>query len=65
MILKAATEGLGLAFVLEDKAAPLIADGRLDRVLADSRLIEAARRAARACGSSRGWSVSQRLRLIA
>ena len=35
MILKAATEGFGLAFVLEDKAAPLIADGRLNRALAD------------------------------
>jgi DNA-binding transcriptional LysR family regulator len=35
MILKAATEGFGLAFVLEDKAAPLIADGRIVRVLAD------------------------------
>jgi DNA-binding transcriptional LysR family regulator len=40
MILKAATEGFGLAFVLEDKAAPLIADGRLDRVLADWRRSE-------------------------
>jgi len=35
MILKAATDGFGLAFVLEDQAAPLIADGRLLRVLAD------------------------------
>ena len=35
MILKAATDGFGLAFVLEDQAAPLIADGRLVRVLAD------------------------------
>jgi DNA-binding transcriptional LysR family regulator len=35
MILKAATEGFGLAFVLEDEATPLIADGRLVHVLAD------------------------------
>lgn len=35
MMLKAAAEGFGLAFVLEDHAAPLIADGRLVRVLAD------------------------------
>ena len=35
LMLKAATEGFGLAFVMEDEAAPLIADGRLVRVLAD------------------------------
>jgi DNA-binding transcriptional LysR family regulator len=35
MILEAATAGFGLAFVLEDQAAPLIADGRLVQVLAD------------------------------
>ena len=35
MILAAAAEGFGLAFVLEDQAMPLIADGRLVRVLAD------------------------------
>jgi DNA-binding transcriptional LysR family regulator len=35
MMLKAAAAGFGLAFVLEDHAAPLIADGRLVRVLAD------------------------------
>ena len=35
LILKAAAEGAGLACVLEDYAAPLIADGRLVRVLAD------------------------------
>jgi DNA-binding transcriptional LysR family regulator len=35
MILKAAIDGFGLACVLEDSAAPLIADGRLVRVLAD------------------------------
>ena len=40
MILKAATEGFGLAFVLEDKAAPLIADA------AGSCQNSAARRAA-------------------
>lgn len=35
MILKAATEGFGLAFVMEEQVAGLIADGRLVRVLAD------------------------------
>jgi DNA-binding transcriptional LysR family regulator len=35
MILNAAAEGFGLAMVMEDAAAPLIADGRLVRVLAD------------------------------
>jgi DNA-binding transcriptional LysR family regulator len=35
MILKAAIDGFGLACVMEDSAAPLIADGRLVRVLAD------------------------------
>jgi DNA-binding transcriptional LysR family regulator len=35
MILKAATEGFGLACVMEDEATALIADGRLIRVLAD------------------------------
>lgn len=35
MMLKAAAEGFGLAFVLEDQAKPFIADGRLVRVLAD------------------------------
>ena len=33
--LKAALAGLGLAYVLEDRAAPHLADGRLVRVLAD------------------------------
>ena len=35
MILKAATAGFGLAYVLEDKVATMIADGHLVRVLAD------------------------------
>jgi DNA-binding transcriptional LysR family regulator len=35
MVLKAATAGFGLAFVLEDRARPLIDEGRLVRVLAD------------------------------
>jgi DNA-binding transcriptional LysR family regulator len=35
MILRAAVEGFGLGYVLADAAAPLIADGRLVRVLAD------------------------------
>jgi DNA-binding transcriptional LysR family regulator len=35
LALRAATEGLGLAYVMEDRAAELIADGRLVRVLAD------------------------------
>ena len=35
LVLKAATEGFGLAYVMEDRAAPLIADGQLVRVLAD------------------------------
>ncbi|MEG3159434.1 LysR family transcriptional regulator [Sphingomonas sp. LB2R24] len=33
MVLKAASEGLGLACVMEDQAAPYLADGRLIRVL--------------------------------
>ncbi|MFA5949534.1 MAG: LysR family transcriptional regulator [Hyphomicrobium sp.] len=35
MVLRAAAEGVGLAFVMEDQAKPLIADGRLVRVLND------------------------------
>jgi DNA-binding transcriptional LysR family regulator len=35
MILRAATEGFGLAFVMEDQADHLIAEGRLVRVLED------------------------------
>jgi DNA-binding transcriptional LysR family regulator len=35
MVLRAAMEGFGLAYAMEDRAAPLIADGRLVRVLAD------------------------------
>ena len=35
MILQAASAGLGLAYVLEDKVSDLIADGQLVRVLAD------------------------------
>ena len=35
LVLRAATDGFGLAYVMEDRAAPLIADGRLVRVLAD------------------------------
>ena len=35
LVLSAATEGFGLAYVMEDRTAPLIADGRLVRVLAD------------------------------
>ena len=35
MILKAATAGFGLAYVLEDKVATMIAEGQLVRVLAD------------------------------
>jgi DNA-binding transcriptional LysR family regulator len=35
MIMKAAIEGFGLAFILEDQAAPPIAEGRLVRVLED------------------------------
>jgi DNA-binding transcriptional LysR family regulator len=35
MILKAATEGFGLAFVMEDQAQQLVNDGLLVRVLAD------------------------------
>lgn len=35
MVLRAATEGFGLAWVLEEQAAHLIAEGRLVRVLAD------------------------------
>jgi DNA-binding transcriptional LysR family regulator len=31
----AALDGLGLAYVLEDRAAPFLADGRLVRLLAD------------------------------
>ncbi|WP_158814563.1 LysR family transcriptional regulator [Methylocapsa sp. S129] len=35
LMLRAAIDGFGLAFVMEDEAAPFIADGRLVRVLAD------------------------------
>lgn len=35
LVLRAASAGLGLAFVMEDQAAPLLADGRLVRVLED------------------------------
>ena len=35
LILKAVTEGFGLGFVLEEQVAPLVADGRLVRVLED------------------------------
>ena len=35
LVVKAAADGLGLAIVMEDQAAPLIAEGRLVRVLAD------------------------------
>ncbi|WP_159996346.1 LysR family transcriptional regulator [Roseomonas sp. 18066] len=35
LVLKAATTGLGLAMVFEDQATALIAEGRLERVLAD------------------------------
>lgn len=35
MILKAATVGFGLAYVLEDKVATMLADGQLACVLAD------------------------------
>ena len=35
LVLRAATEGFGLAFVLGDHAERLIAEGRLVRVLAD------------------------------
>lgn len=37
LMLKAAMAGLGLAFVMEDQAAPLISEGRLIPVLADWR----------------------------
>ena len=35
MVLEAATEGFGLAFLMEERVAPRIADGRLVRVLDD------------------------------
>ena len=35
LMLEAAVDGLGVAYVLEDQASPLIADGRLVRLLAD------------------------------
>jgi DNA-binding transcriptional LysR family regulator len=35
LVLRAALDGFGLAIVMEDQAAPLIAAGRLVRVLAD------------------------------
>jgi DNA-binding transcriptional LysR family regulator len=35
LVLEAATAGFGLAFVMEDVVLPLIADGRLERLLAD------------------------------
>jgi DNA-binding transcriptional LysR family regulator len=35
LVLRAATEGLGLAMVIEDQATELVAEGRLERVLAD------------------------------
>lgn len=35
LVLKAALDGLGLAYIAEDQAKPLIAEGRLVRVLAD------------------------------
>jgi DNA-binding transcriptional LysR family regulator len=35
LVMKAATAGLGLAMVFEDQAAGLVAEGRLEQVLAD------------------------------
>jgi DNA-binding transcriptional LysR family regulator len=35
LVLQAATAGLGLAMVFEDQATALVAEGRLERVLAD------------------------------